>query len=206
MRLTKSRSFSRYAARTAWGSIRSIACDAFEVLEALEALEGKGQFFLGQQMEDDEFVLAEIEVMERFDDFFRIVEEVADEDDQPALRDAFGDAVENGADIGIVTGFGGVKFFQNAPHLAGTAAGADEAAGRFVEGDQARGVALFDEQIRKRGGEVLGVFELGKRVCHSRLRRRCRCNSSIPKHRRRWWRAGWFPRCIGGSPGGRSWP
>ena len=110
-------------------------------------------------MEDDELVLAEIEVVEGFHNLFRVVEQVADEDEEAAFRDALGDIMQNRGGIGIDSGFRLVQDLQNAADLARTACGTDEIQRLVIEGDEARGVALFDVEIGERGGEILRVFE-----------------------------------------------
>ena len=46
------------------------------------------------------------QVVQRFEDLGRVVEQVADEDDEPAARDAFGDLVEDRCEVGLAAGFG----------------------------------------------------------------------------------------------------
>jgi hypothetical protein len=57
-----------------------------------------------------------------------------------------------------------VEHIEDAADLAGAAGGANELQRLAVEGDEARGVALFDEEIGKRGGEILGVFDFRERL------------------------------------------
>ena len=72
------------------------AAGCFQIAKVIEVAERKCQFLLGHDMKGDDFVLIEGEVMQCLDDFFRIVEEVTDEDDKPAARDAVSDFMQGG--------------------------------------------------------------------------------------------------------------
>ena len=133
--------------------------DPFQILEALETFKRECQFFLREEVEYHELMLAVIKVVKSFYNFFRVVEEIADDNDQTAAWDALGDVMEDGADVSIRPGFRGVEFVENAPDLAGPACSPDEAADGLIKSNQSGGVALFDEQVGQRGPEMFGVFE-----------------------------------------------
>ncbi len=108
-------------------------------------------------MDDDKFVPPKIKMVECFDDVFRNIEEIADEDDHSALRHLLGDGVEHIGNFGIGAGLRLVKHLEDAAHLARTATRADEGFHFLIESDEPRTVTLFHEKIGERCGEVLRV-------------------------------------------------
>src|SRR4051812_17942575 len=67
----------------------------FEALEEGHALEGEGQLVLVEDVEDDHVVALVAEVLEALQDDVGLVEEVGDQDDQPAALDALGQGVQH---------------------------------------------------------------------------------------------------------------
>ena len=116
-------------------------------------------------------MVAVAEVVEGLSESPGIVEEVAEDDYQPAAGNPLGDVVEDIGQAGLAARLGALDLLQQEPHLAGARAGGEVAARLRVEGDQPGRVLLADEQVGQGGGQVLRVGELGERASVARRRR-----------------------------------
>ncbi len=136
----------------------------FEVLEEAEFFEGEVEFVIGHDLHDEDFVAFVAEVVEGLHEGVGVVEEVGDEDDHLAAVEAFGDFVEDGADGGVELGG---DFFEGAgdgEEVGGGGAGGDEVAEFLVEGDEADGVLLVENEVAEAHGDELCVAEFGEGI------------------------------------------
>ena len=97
---------------------RHAVLEVFKVAEFQEAVEREGQLFLGHDVEEQDFVVAVAEVVERLHKPSRIVEEVAYDDHHATARDAFGNVVEDAGEIGVFAGFPLFKVAEDDAELA----------------------------------------------------------------------------------------
>src|SRR5437016_5189117 len=72
--------------------------DRFEPVELDVALEGEFQLVGVHRVEDDDLVAAEAQVLDAVEYGLLVVEQIADEDDDPLAADLAGDVVEHAAD------------------------------------------------------------------------------------------------------------
>ena len=100
--------------------------------------------------------------MQRLHNPVRVVEKVADQDDQAAARDAVGHLMQGVGERGLAAGFGPVEFLEDAADLTRAAGRLDELPERGIEGDQTDRILLPDHQVAQAGGEVAGVVEFAR--------------------------------------------
>jgi hypothetical protein len=109
-------------------------------------------------------VVVVAEVLEPARDLRLVVDEVAQEDDQPPAGDALGDVVQHGADVGVVVDEGVLEQFEDAAKLALAGLGRQVVAELGVEEPHADGVVLVDQEVGQGGGQVAGVGQLAQPV------------------------------------------
>ena len=110
-------------------------------------------------MKNDELVIFIPEVMQCILDRLRVVEEIADHDDETARGDALGDFVKGIGATCVPPRLGRAQFFEDRTDLAGFCRRPHVFPDFPVESDKANRILLTDEEITQRGREVAGVVE-----------------------------------------------
>ena len=129
-----------------------------KVLETAHSLERKSEFVVVANLNRNDLVMPEAQMVERLQKRLRIREEVADKKDDASPRDALGDLMEHAGHVGLAAGLQRVEPLKDAAHLRRLGLRGNEIAYLRVIRDEADGVLLVDEKIRKRGGDVLPVL------------------------------------------------
>ena len=93
-------------------------------------------------------------------DLVHVVDQIADDDDQPAAVDAFGHVVEHGADVGVVRGRLRFEQLQHAAELRRPGFRRQIRSHAVVEQHQPDGVVLLQQQVREGRGQVGAPLEL----------------------------------------------
>ena len=89
--------------------------DLLEVAKLLVTGKRETQLLLGHQVENYQFVLAEIKVVQRFDDARRIIKQVADEKHHAAPRNPLGHIVQHRRRIRIRPGLAAIEHLEDPP-------------------------------------------------------------------------------------------
>ena len=134
-----------------------------QVAKVAPAVEREVQLLVGHHVQQDHLVLLVTEVMQGLEHLLRVVEQVGDDDDQPATVYPFGYVVEDGCKCGLVAGFRLVKLLKDRPQVPAAAARGNITADRGVERYESDRVLLVDHQVCQRRRQALGVLKLAER-------------------------------------------
>ena len=136
---------------------------AFDVFEEDGVVEGEVDFFLVEDVEDEDVVALVLQASESFVEGVEITEEIGDENDDTAGVDLIGDFEEDGAEVGGAVGFGGLESVEDLGQLGLGGRGAEPAAFDRIEKGQTDGIALLDAEHGEGGGEGGGIIKF----CHA---------------------------------------
>ena len=136
---------------------------ALQAVEADVAVEGEIQLVGVHEVHDQHFVAGETQMVEAVQDAFRFVQQVADHHDHAAPGDAFRKVVHDLANVRFLERLGVFQFAADAVNLRQRLLGLQVGLQALVENPDAHAVRLVDDQVRERGGGVVGVFQLVER-------------------------------------------
>ena len=153
-----------------------------QVVEGDHVVEGEVDLGLVEHVEQDHFVAAMAEMVQRPNHLLRLVVQIADQHDQAAAFEAVGQPVQRLGDVGIAAG---LDRFQPVHHLVEmprrTAGGHVEPNCR-VERGQAHRILLPRHQIRQNGRQIRAVFQLGEPSVVAVAHRTARVQQNLHAH------------------------
>ena len=144
------------------GGVAGEFSGVFESFEAECAGVAEFEFFVIEDLEDEDIVFALSEILESAEEVFAGAEEVGEEDDDGASVEGFVESFEDVGDIGFACGELCIEGSEDGVELCISAAGWDECAEVGVEERDADGVMLFEHEHAESGGDGAGVFEFAE--------------------------------------------
>ncbi len=130
-----------------------------KAFEKSRRFKGEFDFIVVEDLKNDHVVAAITEMLNAFDDVFRIIEEIADEDDEGAVVHLFGDFIKDRPGAGLLILRNGGEFIDDHAPLARIVARLDEVADFLIKDGKPRGILLVEGNVGKRRGDGGGMVE-----------------------------------------------